>query len=316
MSYSVFGPLPLRMTRGPTDPLADPLDPAQDVASAGAWPPQQNPSFGDETDEPPVRPRGSRWRWVRRALVVGLALFLLLVAYLAFTAPLSKSLEPPVPPSVTLLSAEGTPIARRGATIAAPVDAALLPDHVVNAFIAIEDRRFRSHWGIDPRGIVRAAWNNVQAGGVRQGGSTITQQLAKNAFLTSDRTAMRKMREVVIAFWLEAWLSKDQILSRYLSNVYFGDNVYGLRAAADHYFHREPEELSVAQAAMLARLVQAPSSLAPTRTLAGARARQKVVVGAMVDAGLLAAAEAARERPAQIAPQTMSSLPNGTYFAH
>ncbi|MGJ3628526.1 transglycosylase domain-containing protein [Sphingomonas sp. MMS24-JH45] len=105
------------------------------------------------------------------------------------------------------------------------------------------------HWGIDPRGIARAAWANVGSGGVRQGGSTITQQLAKNAFLDSDRTAARKLREVFIAFWLEAWLTKDEILSRYLSNVYFGDNVYGLTAASKHYFGRSPDRMNVGQAA-------------------------------------------------------------------
>jgi penicillin-binding protein 1A len=308
--YSVFDPITRRMRRQSSDPLdqAEGMLPGDAGSAAGGQPPY-------ETADDPVPSRGRRRRWVKWGLIATPILFLLLVVYLLFTAPLSKSLQPPVPPSITLLSAEGTPIARRGATIGEPVDAAKLPDHVVNAFIAIEDRRFRTHWGIDPRGIARAAWNNLWAGGVRQGGSTITQQLAKNAFLTSDRTATRKMREVIIAFWLEAWLSKDQILSRYLSNVYFGDNVYGLRAAARHYFDRDPDDLNVGQAAMLAGLVQAPSRLAPTKNLAGARARQKLVVGAMVDAGLLDKAEAVRVRPARIVAQRPSSLPNGTYFA-
>ena len=309
--YSVFDPLTRRMRRESSEPP----DAARAVPPAGAGVVGPAPYAPDDAGAPPPRRRTSRWRWIKRGIVAILALFLLLVAYLALTAPLSKSLQPPVPPSITLLSAEGTPIARRGATIEAPVDAAKLPDHVVNAFIAIEDRRFRTHWGIDPRGIARAAWNNLWAGGVREGGSTITQQLAKNAFLTADRTAMRKMREVIIAFWLEAWLTKDQILSRYLSNVYFGDNVYGLRAAADHYFGRKPEALSVAQAAMLAGLVKAPSRLAPTRNLGGARARQAVVVHAMVDAGLLDKAAGDRVRPARIVPQRANTLPSGTYFA-
>ena len=169
-------------------------------------------------------------RWIMRGLGAIVILLVLAIAWLAITAPLSQSLKPPTPPSITLTAADGTPIARRGAIIAEPVDAAKLPPHVREAFLAIEDRRFYSHWGIDPRGIARAAWANLGSGGVRQGGSTITQQLAKNAFLDSDRTAARKIREVMIAFWLEAWLSKNEILSRYLSNVYFGDNVYGLRA--------------------------------------------------------------------------------------
>src|SRR3546814_3246024 len=129
------------------------------------------------------------------------------------------------------------------------------------------------------------------AGGVVEGGSTITQQLAKNAFLDSDRNAGRKLREALISFWLEAWLTKNEILSRYLSNIYFGDNVYGLDAAAHHYFSRDPEDLTIAQSAMLAGLVKAPSRLAPTGNPKGARARQKLVVGAMEEAGCLTAAE-------------------------
>jgi penicillin-binding protein 1A len=279
--------------------MAAPAAPADGAASA--------PAGGGK--------RTSRRRWILRGLLAGLLLFLVLVAYLAITAPLSKSLLPPEPPSITLLAADGTPIARRGAIIGEPVDAAKLPAHVPNAFLAIEDRRFRDHWGVDPIGIARAAWSNVAAGGVRQGGSTITQQLAKNAFLDSDRTMGRKLREVFIAFWLEAWLSKDEILSRYLSNVYFGDNVYGLRAAAEHYFGRAPERLSVGQAAMLAGLVKAPSRLAPTQNLKGARERQKLVVAAMVDGGFLDAAEAAKVRPANVLAKKADPLATGTYFA-
>jgi penicillin-binding protein 1A len=282
------------------------------------------PSFNDWGDdagpfepEAPLPPRRRRpWgRWISRAFGVGIILFVIAVAWLAITAPLSRSLKPPTPPSITLTASDGTPIARRGAIIGTPVDAAKLPAHVTGAFLAIEDRRFRSHWGIDPRGIARAAWSNIGAGGVRQGGSTITQQLAKNAFLDSDRTAARKLREVMIAFWLEAWLTKDEILSRYLSNVYFGDNVYGLDAAARHYFGRSAGNLNVGQAAMLAGLVKAPSRLAPTSNLEGARKRQKVVVGAMVDAGFLSAAEAEDVRPQRVKRSRPETLPSGTYFA-
>ena len=116
---------------------------------------------------------------------------------------------------------------------------------------------------------------NLRDGRVREGGSTISQQLAKTSFLSPDRTIVRKAQEALIALWLEAWLSKEEILSRYLSNVYFGDNVYGLRAAARHYFNVDPEELTLAQAAMLAGVVNAPSRLAPTRNLDGARRRAR-----------------------------------------
>ncbi|GAA4766683.1 transglycosylase domain-containing protein [Stakelama sediminis] len=277
--------------------------------------PYYDPEFDeDDTVEPPRR--RIRWfRWLMRGLGLFIILFVIAVIWLAVTAPLSKSLKPLAPPSITLLSAEGKPIARRGAIIAAPVDASNLPKRVTNAFIAIEDRRFYSHWGVDPRGIVRAFLHNSFSGGSLQGASTITQQLAKNAFLDSDRTVTRKLREVLIAFWLEAWLTKDQILSRYLSNVYFGDNVYGLRAAAEHYFSRSPEDLTTGQAAMLAGLVKAPSRLAPTGNLKGARAREAVVVHAMQEAGFLSTAEADAVKPVKLRVHAMKELPSGGYFA-
>ncbi|WP_010544927.1 PBP1A family penicillin-binding protein [Sphingomonas elodea] len=276
-------------------------------------------SFGGGDDVPPALPRKRRirWgRWIVRGMAVCILLFIAAVAWLALTAPLSKSLRPPAPPSITLLAADGTPIARRGAVIGKPVDVSKLPDHVAQAFIAIEDRRFYSHWGVDPRGIARAMFHNISSDGGSQGGSTITQQLAKNAFLTSRRTFGRKAQEVLIAFWLEGWLSKDEILSRYLSNVYFGDNVYGLRAAARHYFSTEPERLTLSQASLLAGLVKAPSRLAPTGNLDGARERQRLVIGAMQEAGFITQAEARRVRPAVLHVQDSDeTLPNGTYFA-
>ncbi|NIJ22130.1 penicillin-binding protein 1A [Sphingomonas naasensis] len=283
-------------------------------------PPSDGGGGGDEGEAgnlPAIRKRRFRfrWRWVSWGIAGFILLFVLAVAWLALTAPLSKSLQPPAPPSITLLSAEGKPIARRGADIAGPVDVTKLPDHVAQAFTAIEDRRFYSHLGVDPRGIMRAFLHNATSSGGSQGGSTITQQLAKNAFLTSDRTMTRKLREVMIAFWLEAWLTKEEILSRYLSNVYFGDNVYGLRAAAEHYFSTTPEKLTLSQASLLAGLVKAPSRLAPTGNLKGARERQKLVIGAMVASGALTEAEAARVRPAVLRVSKEKELPNGTYFA-
>ncbi len=273
------------------------------------------------SDEDPYRPQPTRrprraWaRWTGRVLGVGTFLVILAIAWLAITAPLSRSLQPPTPPSITLTDDGGAPIARRGAVIGRPVDAADLPAHVRNAFLGIEDRGFYSHWGISPRGIARAAWSNFGAGGVRQGGSTITQQLAKNAFLDSDRTAARKIREMMIAFWLEAWLTKNEILSRYLSNVYFGDNTYGITAASKHYFGRTPANLNIGQAAMLAGLLKAPSRLAPTSNLSGARRRQAVVVAAMVDADFLSPSEAARVQPQRVLGKRPGTLPSGTYFA-
>ncbi|WFL77607.1 transglycosylase domain-containing protein [Altererythrobacter arenosus] len=259
--------------------------------------------------------RGQRKRWWAVRIVAGLiALFILIVAWLALTAPLSKSLQPIASPQVTLLASDGTPIARSGAIVEEPVEVERLPDHVVEAFLAIEDRRFYDHWGVDPRGMARALFANV-FGGSRQGGSTITQQLAKFTFLTSEQTLTRKGREMLIAFWLEAWLTKDEILERYLSNAYFGDNQYGLRAASLHYFYRQPEKLKPEQAAMLAGLLKAPSRLAPTKNFDLAEQRMKLVVGAMVDAGYLTEAEAARLPTPRLDVRARNTVPTGTYFA-
>jgi len=272
------------------------------------------PSYSIPDWEPaPLPPRPRPWfkkkrTWV--ALVVGL-----LVAWLAITAPLSKSLQPIAPPSIVFMSADGKPIARRGAVTDQPVKVRELPDHVPQAFLAVEDRRFYMHLGIDPYGIMRAAVRNTLAGGVREGGSTITQQLAKLSFLSSDQTAGRKLREAFIALWLEIWLSKNEILSRYLSNAYFGDNVYGLRAASKHYFSKDPEDLSVGEAAMLAGLLKAPSRLAPTTNLKGARQRADVVKAAMVDAGYLSEREAKRLKAVKLRVRKVRSMPTGTYFA-
>ncbi|KLE33690.1 penicillin-binding protein [Aurantiacibacter gangjinensis] len=251
----------------------------------------------------------SWWWWISRMVASVLFVFILLVAYLAITAPLNKSLQPIAPPQITLLAADGTPIARNGAVVDEPVQVADLPDHVIQPFLAIEDRRFYDHWGVDPRGIARAAFTGVG------GGSTITQQLAKFTFLTSEQTLTRKAREALIAFWLEAWLTKDEILERYLSNAYFGDNMYGLRAASLHYFYRHPENLRPEQAAMLAGLLQAPSRLAPTRNPDLAAQRYSLVKNALVAAGYITQEQADAMAVPELDVRTVNDVPTGTYFA-
>lgn len=292
------------------EPMTDPsstVDPASlSPREFGAGPPS---AFAPPT---PWRRRLQIMGWI---VAAGLAMLMLMVGWLAVTAPLSRSLRPIAPPSISLMSQDGHLIARRGAVIDTPVTIAQLPAHVPQAFMAIEDRRFYSHWGVDPRGVARAAWHNLWSDGSSQGGSTITQQLAKGVFLSSDRTMGRKAREAMIAFWLEAWLTKDQILERYLSNVYFGDNVYGLRAASLHYFNRAPERLTIPQAAMLAGLLKAPSRLAPTSNLKGARARAALVTQAMVDAGYISQAERNALSPARLNVRETPDATTGTYFA-
>jgi len=272
------------------------------------------PTPVDGGADPPPAPKRSRRRWWRWGFNIFAALVLITLIWLIVTAPLGRALEPLKDPAMLLLSEEGRPIARRGAIKDRPVEVAKLDPMTPAAFIAIEDRRFNSHWGIDPRAIGRAMAANFSAGGVRQGGSTITQQLAKTSFLSSDRSYKRKAQEVIIAFWLEGWLTKDEILSRYMSSVYFGDGVYGLRAAARHYFDREPERLTLAQSAMLAGMVQAPSRLAPTRHLALAQKRSRLVLQEMADTGVITMARAratTSARPSGVA----STVPTGTFFA-
>ena len=265
-------------------------------------------------DSPPAEKKTPLRRWLSWGFTGFAALLLVTLLWLIVTAPLSRALEPLHDPAMLLVSAEGRPIARRGAVKDEPVEVTRLDPMTPAAFIAIEDRRYRSHWGIDPRAIGRAMVANMQAGGVRQGGSTITQQLAKTSFLSADRSMKRKAQEVIIAFWLEGWLTKDEILSRYLSSVYFGDGVYGLRAAARHYFDREPERLNLAQSAMLAGMVQAPSRLAPTRNLALAQKRSRLVLQTMADTGVISQAKAEATRSARPSGDN-SSVPTGTYFA-
>jgi penicillin-binding protein 1A len=259
--------------------------------------------------------RAWRVKMIKRGVKLLFLILFLIIALLMVTAPLSRSLSPRLEaPSLTILSAEGEPIARRGAMIGEPIDVTQLPPHVGLAFVAIEDRRFYYHSGIDPWGIGRAFFRNSTSSGL-QGGSTITQQLAKTSFLSPDRTWTRKAQEAFIALWLEARLTKNQILSRYLSNVYFGDNIYGLRAAALHYFNVAPEDLSLAQAAMLAGVVNLPSRLAPTTNLAAARRRAELVLNAMVDCGFITPQQRAAARPARVTLGPRDDTPTGTYFA-
>jgi penicillin-binding protein 1A len=288
-------------TRGgvPVEELADPFAPE----------PRTFEPAPPEEQEPPRKRR--RWPVVLYAIF---GVFLVTLLWLVVTAPLSRALEPLDDPALLFLSDDGHPIARRGAIKEAPVDVTQLNPLTPAAFVAIEDRRFYRHWGIDPRGIGRAMITNLRGGGVKQGGSTITQQLAKTNFLSGDRTIKRKAQEVIIAFWLESWLSKEEILSRYLSSVYFGDGVYGLRAAAHHYFNRDPENLSLAQSAMLAGMVQAPSRLAPTHNLSLAQKRSRLVLKAMTDTGIISRTRANGARSARPVRKS-SKVPTGTYFA-
>ncbi|HEX2593029.1 MAG TPA: penicillin-binding protein 1A [Rhizomicrobium sp.] len=194
---------------------------------------------------------------------------------------------------ITLYDDQHRLITQRGLTHSAMVDVTQLPPHVANAFIAIEDRRFRSHFGVDPIGMGRAFYENMHSGHVVQGGSTLTQQLAKNLFLKPDRTFDRKVQELALAIYLESRYTKDQILTLYLNRVYFGAGVYGIEAAAEHFFGKSARELNLTEAAMLAGSVKAPAKYNPLSDPDASIQRGTVVLRAMVKAGFISEAQRA-----------------------
>jgi penicillin-binding protein 1A len=278
--------------------------------------PELRVSPGDRAGgKPPVRSarrskskrRKSNRSWVGRlaywSLVLGLWAGIGLIGTLAWVGahlPPIQSLEiPKRPPSIEIVDAANHPLARRGDKAGAPIALRELPDYVPKAFIAIEDRRFYEHFGIDPYGIVRALIANVLHLGIAQGGSTITQQLAKNLFLTQERTIHRKLQEVLLALWLDHKFSKTRILELYLNRVYFGSGAYGIEQAAQRYFGVSARRLTLSQAAMLAGLVKSPSRLAPTRNYDEAEKRAKMVLAAMTELGFIGKA---KERVALASP--------------
>ncbi|WP_188408023.1 transglycosylase domain-containing protein [Agaricicola taiwanensis] len=225
------------------------------------------------------------------AVLGGIALAGLLVYEIGKLPPIHELAVPKRPPSMTMIAPNTMVLATRGET-AGFVGIEEMPPDLPNAVIAIEDRRFRSHWGFDPKGILRAAVENFRAGGFVQGGSTLTQQLAKNIFLTPDRSLERKFQELILAGWLEMSFTKDEILEMYLNRVYFGAGAHGVEAAARRFFGKSARNVSLAEAAILAGLVQAPSRLAPTKNPDAANARAKLVLAAMADAGFITQQEA------------------------
>jgi penicillin-binding protein 1A len=185
-------------------------------------------------------------------------------------------------PSISYLDRSGALIAVRGSQYAPPVDLDKLPDYVPKAFIAIEDRRFYYHPGFDPLGISRAMVKNVSCWCVAAGGSTITQQLARNLFLTLDQTPRRKAQELILAVWLEMKFSKKQILALYLNRVYFGAGAYGIEAAAQRYFNKPASRLTLGEAALLAGMMKGPSRYSPVSATERAARRATIVLDEMV----------------------------------
>ena len=243
---------------------------------------------------PPVPPAPKRQIWWSIGYtilvcavwgVIGLAGML---AFFAKDLPSTEGLwQQDKSQAVTLLDVNGRVIARRGIAVGERVTVKMLPAHVAEAVLASEDRRFYSHFGVDGWGLGRAAWVNFQSGRVVQGGSTITQQLAKNLFLKPERTLVRKLQEALLALYLEASFSKDDILSLYLNKVYFGAGAYGIDAAARRYFNKSASNLSLVESAILAGLLKAPTRYSPMNGSDLAWDRATVVLQAMVESGYI-----------------------------
>jgi len=253
--------------------------------------------------EPPGRPFLSRVLWFALTAGVWLVLGMAgLVAWYARDLPDIADLEKAGvrKPIVTVLAADGSVVARYGEVHGDAVRVRDLPPYIPRAFLAIEDRRFYDHPGVDVLGILRAGFRNVVAGGIREGGSTITQQLAKNLFLTRERTFRRKIQETLVALWLEHRFTKDQILGIYLNRVYFGAGAYGVDAAAQRYFGRSADKLALFEAAVLAGLVRAPSRDNPIVAPKRAAERANLVLAQMARSGWLNDTAAARARREEV----------------
>jgi penicillin-binding protein 1A len=294
----------------PQDRIPDPADDRPKKTAAKRKPkaepkPDPEPEFeadaADEAPAPQPRRRGKGGRGKRRSrsrlnlsrllywgAVLGLWAAIAVVGVVVWAGahlPPIQSLEiPKRPPNIEIVGLDGSVLAERGEMAGANVSLKELPPYLPKAFIAIEDRRFYSHFGIDPIGILRAVAANIAHRGVSQGGSTLTQQLAKNLFLTQERTLARKLQEAELAIWLERKHSKQEILELYLNRVYFGSGAYGVEAAAQRYFGKSARNVTIAEAAMLAGLVKSPSRLAPNRNPEGATQRAQTVLAAMADA--------------------------------
>lgn len=243
------------------------------------------------TKKAKAQPRSLRNFLLKWVIVLGLWGFIFLTALILWYAKdlpdITESASFERKNAITVLDQNGETLMRYGEIKGDNVRAEDLPPYLIDAVLAIEDRRFYTHFGIDPIGLARAMVTNLLAGGVVQGGSTITQQLAKNLFLSRERSYERKIKEALLALWLEYQLSKDEILSAYLNRVYLGAGTYGVDAASRLYFGKDVKDITLQEAAVLAGLLKAPSRYSPSRNPGLSKERANVVLNAMVAAGYL-----------------------------
>src|SRR5215469_12082037 len=284
---------------------------------------------GDRPKSPPRarparrRPAGPKGP-LGRAAKLGALLFLWaviiaggVIGYFALTLPDTGELtKAERRPSVTILAADRSLLMTYGDLFGQPLTLKDMSPYLPKAVVATEDRRFYSHFGIDPIGLLRAAYVNLSAGHVVQGGSTITQQLAKNLFLTPERSFARKIQETLLALWLEHRFTKDQILEIYLNRVYLGAGTYGVDAAAHRYFNKSARRTNLYESAAIAGLLKAPTRFNPTRDRELAAARTAQVLAKMVEAGLVSEKEVAAASKGGAAFTAVAvTRPGARYFA-
>jgi len=265
------------------------------------------------------RPMGT---WILRIIKAGVIAALLGVMVLGILVAIARSeidsfedlKASPNGQMIRVRAADGTVIQSLGPSFGRWLDISQLPSEMKDAMVAVEDRRYYIHPGVDPIGITRSLYVRAIDGRWTQGGSTITQQLARNIYLNNNKEFGRKIREVILALAMETKFSKDQILELYLNKVYFGGGAYGVDAASRKFFDHGAEDLSLAEAAIIAGLVKAPSNYSPTADAQAAIDRATVVVGVMQDAGMISAAEAGKVKPADVKMAKQQPQDSVRYF--
>src|SRR5258708_10783490 len=275
---------------GPNDRAGGPLQTVRPNSAPGvAKPPSSKKRKPRRKKRRPLTLRRLFYWCVVLGIWAAVAVGVVVALHMMKLPPIQSLVVPKRPPTITILGLDGKTVATRGDMGGAAIPLKALPPYLPQAFVAIEDRRFYHHFGLDPIGLARAVAVNIAARVVRRHGSTLTQQLAKNLFLTQERTVSRKIDEVIIALALEKQYSKNDILELYLNRVYFGSGAYGVEAAAQRYFGKSARVVTLAEAAMLAGLVRAPSRLAPPRNPGLAPGRSEIALEAGRVAGFASA---------------------------
>ena len=254
-------------------------------------------------------------KYFKIALILALPIFLY-IAYCVITLPnMKEAINRTRLPSTTILADNGNEIQSFGTVYSEFVPSDELPQYLIDAIVFTEDRRFYNHFGFDVISFTRAMITNVFAGRYAQGGSTITQQVAKNLFLNNKKTINRKVQELLLAFWLEYKFNKDQILSLYLNRVYFGHGAYGIEAASQKYFQKTSRDVNLLESAILAGMLKAPSRYNPIRSKEDSLARAKVVLKIMHENHLLSDNDLERIKTMPLGKEKKAKVKNGAYFA-